>query len=94
MDRPKSRLAPAPIVATALCLVLAAYAVSYLAIVMPKRRAQSAVQLVDGRLMEFAFADEIWPEYRIGGPVSPWLFWPAHQLDRQIRRGTWTPDVQ
>ena len=48
--------------------------------------------LVEGRLMDFA-VDHDYPEYRIGGPVVPWLFWPAHQLDRQIRPDAWGPNA-
>jgi hypothetical protein len=35
---------------------------------------------------------EMKADYRFGGPISRWIFWPANQVDRRIRHDLWTPN--
>ena len=89
--RAKARLSSALIVAAALCVLVAIYAGSYLVIVTPKR---TVTRMFDTEGLADVVTPEVYPEYRIGGAVAPCLFWPAHELDRQVRPGTWTPNVR
>ena len=83
--RPKSRLAPAMIVAGALCALPVVYAFSYLANVMPKTTATQ---------VDFLTTYRIHAEYRVGGPIAHCLFWPALQLDRKLRPGRWAATLE
>lgn len=76
MDRPKSRLAP--ILAVALMLAPMFYVVVYLLLI-------TRVPVSAGSV--FVRYDV---RYRYGDTAVKWVFWPAHQLDRQVRPGLWT----
>ena len=88
MEATQSRLTPALTVTGVLCVLLAVYAGSYLAIVRPQTRMYRTMYVVDGLWTEDSWMD-VQPEYRMGGYAADWLFWPAHQVDRHIRLETW-----
>ena len=75
MDRPKCRLAP--ILVAAPMLVMLLYAVVYLVLI-------TKVPVSAGPV--FVRYDV---RYRYGDTAMKWVFWPAHQLDRQIRPSLW-----
>jgi hypothetical protein len=75
MNRPQSRLAPMLVAALMAAMLL--YIVVYLLLIarVPVT-ARSVFVRYDVR-------------YRYGDTALKWVFWPAHQLDRQLRPSLW-----
>lgn len=66
-------------ISVSLAVLLALYAGAYVATVRPFVTIDAGIFTVE-------------PEYRFGKSFAPWVFWPAHQVDRRLRPDTWTVD--
>jgi hypothetical protein len=73
---------PAPILIAALMVVMLLYVVVYLVLI-------TRVPVSAGPV--FVRYDV---RYRYGDAAVKWVFWPAHQIDRQIRPGLWNSPSQ
>ena len=64
-----------------IAVLLAVYSGTYLAAVQPEQVVVVAVHCYG----QFKVEDY----YRFGGDLARWVFWPANQVDRRLRRSTW-----
>lgn len=84
----KQRTYAAPIIAAILLLLPLLYVGVYLALVVPGGVLITG-EALPGLPPPGSYRSD--QNYRLGGTITQWIFWPVEQVDRSVRSTEWDP---